>query len=112
VHEAPGVCGGVARRASGDVRKVRNARRLLDNPTKQLMNPDLIVMRSVMLATLLELLGGRDVAEAWGQHAAEDEASADSRREELPSAIDEKEFEMLMMQAGPQILLFIKTLNP
>ncbi len=76
------------------------------------MSLNLIVMCSIMLATLLELFGGRDAAEAWARHAAEDEASADSRREELPSAMDEKEFEMLMMQAGPQILILIKTLNP
>ena len=76
------------------------------------MTPNTIVMCSIMLATLLELFGSRDTAEAWAKHAAEDEVSADSRREELPSAIDEKEFEMLMMQAGPQISHFIKTLNP
>ena len=63
-----------------------------------------------MLATLLELLGGREV-ESLGSRVAEEEVGAE-RREELPSAIDEKEFEMLMMQAGPQILFFIKTLNP
>jgi hypothetical protein len=57
-----------------------------------------------MLATLLELLGGREV-ESWGSRVAEDEVGGE-RREELPSEMDEKEFKMLMMQVGSLIDVF------
>jgi hypothetical protein len=55
-----------------------------------------LIILSIMLATLLELLGGREV-ESLGSRVAEEEVGAE-RREELPSEMDEKEFKLLMMQ--------------
>jgi hypothetical protein len=51
-----------------------------------------------MLATLLELLGVAG-GEAWTKPGADEKDDA-GRRQELPSTIDEEEFQMLMLQVG------------
>ena len=67
--------------------------------------------RSIMLATLLELLGIVGGG-GWTTPGAEEDVGAADRRMEMPSAIDEEEFQMLMMQVSVQIGFALKILNP
>jgi hypothetical protein len=67
--------------------------------------------RSIMLATLLELLGIAGGG-GWTTPGAEEDVRAADRRVEMPSAIDEEEFQMLMMQVSMRIGFAFKFLNP
>ena len=63
---------------------------------------------SIMLATLMDVLG-LAAEGSWSTPGGEEARGGGGKGTELPSATDEEEFQMLMMQVGDRIDCILKS---